>query len=300
MARRLGTGRFWSVTLPTLAVAAGGVRALGFFRDRFQRSKIFLPDRYPDGFWDPTSFGLPAEDVWLHAADGVELHGWWIPHPKARGVILYCHGNTGSIAQRIGVLSHLRRLRVHVFAFDYRGYGRSAGEPSEEGLYLDVRAAYDHLVGPLAQPAETVILFGHSLGGAVAVDCALDRPLAGLVVQASFTHIRDAAKAFYPQFPIHLAARHQFVSIEKVPKLEIPKLFIHGRSDETVPFELGERLYEAASEPKEFLPIPRAGHNDLHRHGGRAYLRRLSRFRNRCLKWAKAQPAAEPVAAKTA
>jgi fermentation-respiration switch protein FrsA (DUF1100 family) len=300
MARRFGSGRFWSITLPTLVAAVGGVRALGIFRDRFQRSKIFLPERYPDGVWDPTSFGLPAEDVWLHAADGVELHGWWIPHPKARGVVLYCHGNTGSIAQRIGVLAHLRRLRVHVFAFDYRGYGRSAGEPSEEGLYLDVRAAYDHLVGPLAQPAASVILFGHSLGGAVAVDCALDRPLAGLVVQASFTHIRDAAKAFYPHFPIHLAARHQFVSIEKVPKLTLPKLFIHGRSDETVPFELGERLYEAASEPKEFLPIPRAGHNDLHRHGGRTYLRRLSRFRNRCLKLARAHPPEEPVVAKTA
>lgn len=300
MAFRPRLSRFWSITLPTLAVAAGGVRALGFLRDRFQHSKIFLPDRYPDGVWDPTSFGLLAEDVWLHAADGVELHGWWIPHRKARGVLLYCHGNTGSIAQRIGVLSHLRKLGIHIFAFDYRGYGRSSGEPSEQGLYLDVRAAYDHLLGPLNQPASSVILFGHSLGGAVAVDCALDRPVAGLVVQASFTHIRDTARAFYPHFPIHLAARHQFVSVDKVPRLTVPKLFIHGQSDETVPFELGRRLFEAASEPKEFYPIPRAGHNDLHRHGGRAYLRKLSRFRKRCLQLAKGQPLPRPVSAETA
>ncbi|MEE8138123.1 MAG: alpha/beta hydrolase [Thermoanaerobaculia bacterium] len=275
--------RILGYALPTLAVA-GGLGALSYLRDRLQHSRVFLPDRYPNGIWDPAPFGLPASDVWFEASDGVELHGWWIPHRKARGSVLYCHGNTGSIAQRIGIFRMLRRLRVNLLAFDYRGYGRSAGSPSEAGLYLDVRAAYDHLVGVLDQPPETVLLFGHSLGGAVAIDCALERQAAGLVVQSSFTHIRDAARAVLPAWPLHLVARPQFRSIDKVGRLELPKLFIHGEGDETVPFALGQLLFEAAAEPKEFYAVPHAGHKDVHRHGGLRYLYRLSRFRSRCLK----------------
>jgi fermentation-respiration switch protein FrsA (DUF1100 family) len=273
----------WSLALPLLAIV-GGVSALEYARSRFQRSRVFVPDRYPDGIWDPEAFGLPAADSWFKSEDGVDLHGWWVPHPAARGTLLYCHGNTGSIAHRIGVFLLLRRLRVNLFAFDYRGYGRSAGEPTESGLYLDIRAAYEHLTAALQQPSSELILFGHSLGGAVAIDCALSRPVAGLVVQSSFTHIRDAARAMFPTLPVHLAARRQFCSVEKVAQLAVPKLFVHGEADETVPLELGKQLFEAASEPKDFYLVPRAGHNDLHRHGGKRYLRRLSRFRNRCLR----------------
>ena len=108
--------------------------------------------------------------------------------------------------------------------------------------------------------------------------------MAGLVVQSSFTHIRDAAKAMFPTLPLHLAATRQFRSIDKVDKIQVPKLFIHGDCDESVPVELGKKLFEAASEPKELFIVRRAGHNDVHRYGGKRYLRRLSRFRNRCLK----------------
>ena len=275
--------RLLSVALPTLALT-GGVGVLGYLRSRLQHSRVFLPDRYPDGVWEPEAFGLVAEDVWFESSDGTRLHGWWMPHPSARGTVLYCHGNTGSIAHRIGVFRHLQRLKVHLLAFDYRGYGRSSGSPSETGLFQDVRAAYRYLVEVLDQDSAEILLFGHSLGGAVAVDCALDCPIAGLVVQSSFTHIRDAAKAMFPTLPMHLAATRQFRSIEKVDKIRAPKLFIHGDCDESVPVELGEKLFEAASEPKELYIVRRAGHNDVHRYGGMRYLRRLSRFRNRCLK----------------
>ncbi len=272
-----------SLVLPTLALT-GGVGVLGYLRSRLQHSRVFLPDRYPDGIWEPVAFGLNAEDTWFSASDGTSLHGWWIPHPAARGTILYCHGNTGSIAHRIGVFQHLRRLKVHILAFDYRGYGRSAGSPSETGLFQDVRAAYRHLVEVIARPPNEILLFGHSLGGAVAVDCALDCQVAGLVVQSSFTHIRDAAKAMFPTLPLHLAATRQFRSVEKVDKIGVPKLFIHGECDESVPVELGRRLFEVAGEPKDLYIVGRAGHNDVHRYGGKRYIRRLSRFRNRCLK----------------
>ena len=268
-------------------VLGAGVAATRFLLDRLHHSRIFLPDRYPNGIWNPGAYGLPAEDVWFSTEDGMRLHGWWVPHRKARGTILYCHGNTGSIAHRIGVLSKLWSLEVNLFAFDYRGYGRSTGQPTEDGLYLDVRAAHEHLIREAGCRADEILLFGHSLGGAVAIDCALDRKVAGLVAQSTFTHIRDAARAVFPTLPIHLAARRQFRSIDKVAELEIPKLFIHGESDETVPLELGKRLYESASEPKDFYLVRRGGHNDLHLYGGRWYLRRLSRFRDRSLKMAR-------------
>lgn len=272
-----------SLALPALALT-GGVGALNYLRSRWQHSRVFLPDRYPDGIWEPEAFGLSATDVWFESGDGTKLHGWWMPHSASRGTLLYCHGNTGSIAHRIGVFRHLMRLKVNLLAFDYRGYGRSGGTPSEAGLFQDVRAAYRHLVRVLGKDAREIILFGHSLGGAVAVDAALDCPVAGLVVQSSFTHIRDAAKAVFPTLPLHLAATRQFRSIEKVDKIQVPKLFIHGDCDESVPVELGRKLFEVASEPKELYIVRHAGHNDVHRYGGMRYMRRLSRFRNRCLK----------------
>lgn len=275
--------RLLGLALPALALT-GGLSALGYLRSRLQHSRVFLPDRYPDGVWEPEVFGLSAQDVWFESKDGIQLHGWWMPHHSARGTVLYCHGNTGSIAHRIGVFRHLRRMKVNLLAFDYRGYGKSGGTPSETGLFQDVRAAYQHLVEVIGEDPREIILFGHSLGGAVAVDCALDCTVAGLVVQSSFTHIRDAAKAMFPTLPLHLAATRQFRSIDKVDKIQIPKLFIHGDCDETVPVELGKKLYEVASEPKELYIVRRAGHNDVHRYGGMRYLRRLSRFRTRSLK----------------
>ena len=274
------------VTLPTLAVA-GSVGALGYLRNRFQRQKLFGPDRYPEGDWDPVELGLEVENRWFSVEDGVALHGWWIPRRGARGTVLYCHGSSGSIARQVEVLAALRRLRVNLFAFDYRGYGRSSGVPSEAGLFRDARAAWDHLVEQLGVRPREILLFGHSLGGAVAIDCALDRKAAGLIVESSFTQVRDMARASYPSLPLHLVARNQFRSIHKVGRLTLPKLFIHGGSDLRVPPELGRRLYEAAAEPKELYVVPGADHNDVHRHGGESYLRRIARFRSRCLRAAK-------------
>ena len=265
------------------AAVAGGIGLLGYLRSRFQNRRLFVPDRYPNGIWNPAPFGLPAQDVWFAAADGHMLHGWWVPHRKARGTILYCHGNTGSIAHQIEVFRRLRRLGVNVLGFDYRGYGRSEGTPSEKGLYSDVRGAFDHLVEELGIESGEIILFGHSLGGAVAVDCALDREPAGLVIQSTFTHLKAATRAAFPGMPVHLLALRRFHTAEKVARIGIPKLFIHGTADGTLPHGLGLELYDRAREPKELYLVRHAGHNDVYRHGGRRYLRRLARFRTRCL-----------------
>lgn len=274
--------RLLAYSLPSVA-AALGVGAGHLLRSRLERRHTFLPGRYPSGVWDPQRYGLPAEDVWFFAADGEELHGWWIPHPKARGTVLYCHGNSGSIGEQVLVLAELRKLKMNVFAFDYRGYGRSAGRPSRAGVLMDARAAHDQLTGALEQTPESVLLFGHSLGGAIAIDCAVHRRVAGLIVQSSFVDTRQMARELYPRVPMHWIARRHFRSIDKVASLDLPKLFVHGDADGTVPLSHGQRLFEAASDPKELFIVPRAGHNDVHRHGGSKYTRRLARFRDSCL-----------------
>ena len=268
-------------TLPPLAVA-GAVGAFEVFRRSFQRSQVFYPSRYPEGVWDPSLYGLPYEDVWFEAEDGTKLHGWWIEHPKPSATIVFCHGNTGSISDLIGSYLQLRRLKVNVLAFDYRGYGKSEGQPSERGLFMDVRAACDYVSEEQGVALDRTLLFGHSLGGAVAIDGACHRPVAGLVVQSSFTQVRDMARHLY-SLPLYLIARNEFRSIDKVPSLGMPKLFIHGREDATVPFDHGKSLYQEAAEPKLWCPIEGAGHNDVDRFGGSHYFRTLARFRRRCL-----------------
>jgi hypothetical protein len=273
-ARLLGAG------LPA-AVAVG----LGAWaQQRFERRSTFVPDRYPNGIWNPRPHGLPAVDVWFESLDGTNLHGWWIPHRRARATLLYCHGNSGSIAHQIGAMRFLRRLRANLFVFDYRGYGRSGGRPSEAGLYRDVRAAWRQVVDVLGQARSSVLLFGHSLGGAVAVDCALEHAPAGLIVQSSFTDMRQAARAVFPTSPVHWMARSRFRSIDKVARLETPKLFVHGDADGTLPVVMSERLHAAAADPKELYVVRGAGHNDVYRHGGPAYQRRLGRFIGACVR----------------
>ncbi|MFN7962794.1 MAG: alpha/beta hydrolase [Thermoanaerobaculia bacterium] len=269
--------------LPPLALV-GGLGALELLRQRYQARRVFRPERFPQGEWTPEKLGLPIEDLWFEAEDGVRLHGWWISHPEAEGTLLYCHGQTGSIAHRVDLLKKLAGYRANIFAFDYRGYGRSRGAPSEKGLFRDVRAAHDVITGELGQSSERIVLIGQSLGGAVAIDGALNRPVAGLVVQSSFLDIKSMARSSHPRLPVHWIARNQFKSADKVPHLAMPKLFIHGTADRVVPFHHGRGLFEKAAWPKQFYAVPGAGHTDVLDRGGVTYFWRLSRFLLSCVK----------------
>ena len=269
--------------VPSLLIA-GGIGALGLLRSRFQHSQTFLPEKYPNGIWQPQGYGVPAEDTWFESGDGTSLHGWWIPFKRAKGTVLYCHGNAGNITSRIGVYRFLRRTRLNVFAFDYRGYGRSEGRPTEAGVFDDAAAAFDYLVDEVGEDPGRILILGHSLGGAVAIDLATKREAAGLVVQSTFTDLRDMARIRMPGLPLHLIARNQFRSIDKVASLTLPKLFIHGTQDETIPMVLGERLFENAAEPKDWYSVAHAGHNDVYRFGGFRYFWKLAGFFRRCLK----------------
>lgn len=268
---------FLRFAVPPLALI-GAVGALELFRRRFESGRLFLPTRYPDGSWDPQAEGVVHEDVYFPSTDRTRLHGWWLEHPEAKTTLIYCHGNRGSIADRLRIFRQLLRIKANVFAFDYRGYGRSTGTPSERGLYADVRAAID-LLTERGHPLESLVLFGHSMGGAVAIDGAWHRAVGGLVVQSSFTQLKDMARHRYPDLPMHWITSNNFRSIEKVPYLEMPKLFVHGTADEVVPYHHGEELFRAAAEPKTFLRVPDAGHHDVPDKGGLRYFHRLVRFR---------------------
>ena len=197
----------------------------------------------------------------------------------AEGVLLYLHGNAGNISHRYDQIHLLMFLGISVFIIDYRGYGRSEGKPSEKGLYLDARAAWSCLTGGRRVDPGNIVVLGNSLGGAVAIDLASDGGAApaGLIVQSSFTSAPDMAKLVMPVVP-RSWIRTKMDSVVKIDRVDCPKLFVHSRADEIVPYELGQRLYEAASAPKQFYTVEGAGHNDTTSTGGKAYLRQLQDF----------------------
>jgi fermentation-respiration switch protein FrsA (DUF1100 family) len=219
----------------------------------------FVPLRYPLGDWQPTD--LQPEDAWFTAADGTRLHGWYVEHPWPRAVVLFCHGNAGNITYLASMLNGLRRrYAVSVLAFDYRGYGRSEGRPSEEGILQDARAARRWLARRARIAEQDIVLMGQSLGGAVAIDLARDGAR-GLILASTFTSFPDVAQS-HVIVPVKALTTLEFNSLEKIRQYRGPVLISHGDADEVVPFDHGLALYDAAPGPKRFVRIPRGRHND--------------------------------------
>jgi fermentation-respiration switch protein FrsA (DUF1100 family) len=284
----------WRVARVILLTAATSIVLIMAFEDKF----IYFPSKYPDGFWNVADLReregevFPhIEDCYFKTSDGVRLHGWFcVPHRKTRDgsipvesemVLLWFHGNAGNISYRYDMIRAMMKLPVRVFIIDYRGYGRSEGTPSERGLYLDARAAWDYLVNERGISPERVIIFGKSLGSAPAVDLAAQVEPAGLIVQSGFTSAREMAAAVLPFFPRALL-QTKMDSIAKISRVRCRKLFIHSRADEVVPFKLGYRLYQAAPEPKQFYEVEGAPHNSTYVVGGARYLDALRKFIESC------------------
>lgn len=208
----------------------------------------------------PAAIGLNWEEVTLSAADGVKLHGWYLPAPQAEHrtvdrTVLFLHGNAGNISHRLESLEIFHELGLATLIIDYRGYGRSEGKPSEAGLYRDADAAWHYLVEDRKIPPQRVIVFGRSLGAAVAAHLAAERPLGGLILESAFTSVPDRGAELYSIFPIRLLARIHYPTAEWVTQVRAPVLVIHSEEDELIPFHHGEAIYQAAPEPKQFLPI---------------------------------------------
>jgi len=238
---------------------------------------VYHPDAWEDRDWARIS-GLPLEDVWFPATDGTRLFGWYVESSGSPAVLLWCHGNAGNIINRLDNLRELYHLGLSVFLFDYRGYGRSQGRPSEEGLYQDALGAYAHVTGTRRIRPERIVLFGRSLGAAVAGEVASQRPVAGLILESSFPSVEALARFHYFGLPVHWLIGARFNLADKLKHVSVPILVIHGDQDEIVPIHLGRQVFEAAKDPKAFYVVPGADHNNLYLVGGRAYFQRLKRI----------------------
>ncbi len=229
-----------------------------------ESSYIFFPEPLPAGM-DPGRAGLAFEDVEL-PVDGATVHGWWLPGPGGpeAPAVLFFHGNAGNLGGRIGLLAQLVRLPLAgVLAIDYPGYGRSTGKPSEKALYAAARAAREHLIATRGIPAERLVLYGRSLGSAVALRTAADHPAAGVVLGVPFLSIPALARVHYPYIPgiAHLV-RQRFDNERTVARLRVPLLIIYGPEDTVVPPDQPRRLAELSPSPTTLVPIPGAGHDD--------------------------------------
>ena len=241
-----------------------------------ERSFLYFPGRVLNG--TPADFGLLYEDVWFTASDGVRLHGWWLPG-RGSSVWLWLHGNAGNIAHRLDNLAAVHhRLGASVLIFDYRGYGWSDGVPSEDGLYRDAEAALAQLAVRSGCDPAAVIVFGRSLGGAVAVELALRTRVRALILENAFASIPAMARHLYPYLPLIPLIRTQYDSLRKIQHVGVPVLILHSRHDPLVPFTQGRALYEAAAEPKYFSALETAGHYDAYLNGGPPYWEALERF----------------------
>jgi len=239
---------------------------------------IYHQDSWKDQDWKALS-GLPLEDVWFQAADGIRLFGWYVEAAADRPVILWCHGNAGNVINRLDNLRYLYGQGLSVFLFDYRGYGRSQSlRPSEEGLYQDALGAYDYLTRQRMIRPERLVIFGRSLGAAVAAEVASHKPAAGLILESSFPSIEAVAKFHYGGLPVHWLLGAEFRLIDRLPQLSLPKLIMHGDKDDIIPIELGRQVFEAAKPPKTFYLIAGADHNNTYQAGGAAYFQRFIEF----------------------
>lgn len=241
---------------------------------RFVDRAVFQPT--PGADLRPEQLGIDAEDVWLAAEDGVRLHAFHVraPAPVSRAVLLL-HGNAGNASHRLPLAAEYARLDADVLLLDYRGYGLSSGQPSERGVYADARAALAHLASRGFAESRVVVI-GQSLGGAIAVDLAQQRQLAGVVLESTFSSLADVARSAIG--PAALLLRGRFDSVAKIARLRAPLLSLHGERDEIIPLDLGRALYEAAPQPKRFEALPGAGHNDVAETGGASYFARIGRF----------------------
>lgn len=223
-----------------------------------QPSMIFFPSRTLIA--TPSDWGLAYEDVEIVSDDGIKLHGWYIPQEGSSRTLLLLHGNAGNISHRGDTLRIFNRLGLNVLIIDYRGYGRSEGTPDETGFYRDARAAWRYLEREHPQSAGKVVIFGRSLGGAVAAELASEMQPAGLILESSISSARDFAAKMHPLLPYLNYIRYDFDAATAVSKVHSPVLVLHSPEDEVIPFELGKKLYQAANEPKYFQPL-QGNHN---------------------------------------
>jgi len=241
----------------------------------FQPRFVYMP--MSELISTPSDAGLAYEEVWLTTGDNMRIHGWYVPHPEPRAVMLFLHGNGGNISHRLDKLSLFHELGLSVFIIDYRGYGMSTGKPSEQGTYADAEAAFQYLIKTRNLADKSVIIYGESLGAGVAAWLAGRHAPGALILESSFTSIADIGRHYYPYLPVNLLTRIHYPILDRLKDIYCPLLVIHSPADEIIPFAHGQALYQAANEPKFFLEIS-GDHNSGFYTSGKLYTDGLDRF----------------------
>ncbi len=248
----------------------------------FQSRLIYVPEAAIKT--TPAAIGMHYEEVALVASDGVRLAGWYLPLADARGTVLFCHGNAGNISHLLTVAEDAHRLGLGILLFDYRGYGQSEGTLSEEGTYRDAEAAWNYLVQEAGLAPDQIAIIARSLGGPIAARLARDKAPAALFLEATFTSMSELGQDLYPLFPIGLLARYEYPTLEYLKQVQCPVLISHSRDDELIAFAHGQRLYEAAGEPKAFTEL-RGGHSSAFSEDAAAYEAGVEAFLTGVLEW---------------
>ncbi len=227
----------------------------------------------------PANAGLSFEDLTLTTEDGVKINAWYVPFEKSEGVLLWFHGNAGNMGNRVNLLQALyKELKLNIMIIDYRGYGKSEGEVSEEGTAKDALAAYDYLLTRSDIHPKKIFILGRSLGAAVAIKLATEIRTAGLILEAPFTSIRAMTSETLPWLPFKGLVSIKYDSLSKIKSVKSPLLIMHGDQDKVVPYEQGKTLFDAANAPKTFYTIKGADHNNAYVVGGSAYFEAIAKF----------------------
>ena len=261
-----------------IGVAAAVWLMLTLFVYVMQERLVFL-SRMPGRTIEvtPARIGLDYTDVTLEASDGVRLHGWHVFAEDSVGTVLFLHGNAGNISHRLDSLAIFAALGFDVLIIDYRGYGQSEGSTSEQGTYRDAEAAWRYLTGERGIDPSDIVVFGRSLGGAIAARLAATHTPGALIVESSFTSAADMAAKLYPFLPVRLLIRLDYPAIDYIASAKAPVLVVHGRHDEIIPYSMGQALYSAAPQPKSFLEL-NGDHNSAFLLDGERYIAGLRQF----------------------
>jgi alpha-beta hydrolase superfamily lysophospholipase len=280
--------RLHELSFPLLAGAAAFFGA-EFGRRFYRDSRIFAPSPDPVKSWDPADYGIPREafeEHWIRTSDGQTLHAWYCRAPVPRASALFCHGNTGNLTVSADIIPHLLSVGLSVLFFDYRGYGKSTGRATVRGVLRDAQEAallHDRL-RPHDRPA---LLYGYSLGGAIAAQLARTHPFDGLILQSTFTSLPRLTRLLHPGLPLHLVAGRVFDTLSVVRELKMPLLIMHGTADETVPCAMADEIFDACATDKHLVRVEGGMHRDLyHRDPAKLtgaidhFLRKLERRTN--------------------
>jgi uncharacterized protein len=256
--------RIKKFSLPIL-IGAGAVVVLDVARRVFRMMQLFNPSRVPISTWNPEDYGIPrdqSEEVWIETDDGETLYGWYLRSKNPVASALYCHGNTGNLTNPAHLMPHLLDSGINVLLFDYRGYGRSSGTATMSGVIEDTLAAarYHEQIRPKNLPT---ILYGFSLGGAIAAQVIPRYPFDGLILQSTFTSLPDVAKIAFPRVPMHLISGSGFDTLRAIRDLRVPLLILHGTEDPACPCWMADALYASCNASKKILRVNGGLHKDL-------------------------------------